>query len=69
MRGSDGAVNLSGSAKVKAIRDAFAKVKNVPTVIFGPATFDVATRRVQGAMNAELVVHKGQFTIWNGKPT
>jgi len=53
----------------KAIRDAFAKVKDVPTVIFGPATFDVATRRVQGAMNAELVVHKGQFTIWNGKPT
>jgi branched-chain amino acid transport system substrate-binding protein len=53
----------------KAIRDAFAKVKDVPTVIFGPATFDVATRRVKGAMNAELVVHKGQFTIWNGKPT
>src|SRR5690348_4594842 len=53
----------------KAIRDAFAKVKDVPTVIFGPATFDVATRRVKGAMNAELVVHKGQFALWDGKQT
>jgi branched-chain amino acid transport system substrate-binding protein len=42
-------------------------VKDVPTVIFGPATFDVASRRVKGAMNAELVVRKGQFTLWDGK--
>jgi branched-chain amino acid transport system substrate-binding protein len=24
---------------------------------------------VKGAMNAELVVRKGQFTLWDGKPT
>ena len=53
----------------KAIRDAFAKVKDVPSVIFGTVTFDSASRRVKGAMNAELVVRKGQFAIWDGKPT
>jgi branched-chain amino acid transport system substrate-binding protein len=63
------AVLKIGGADRKAIKDAFAKVKDVPTVIFGKATFDVETRRVKGAMNAELVVRKGQFTIWDGKPT
>src|SRR5215831_9070257 len=58
-----------GGTDRRAIRDAFAKVKDVSTVIFGPASFDVETRRVKGAMNAELVVRKGQFTIWDGKPT
>jgi branched-chain amino acid transport system substrate-binding protein len=63
------AVLRINSADRKSIRDAFAKVKDVPSVIFGQATFDVETRRVKGAMNAELVVQKGQFTIWDGKPT
>jgi branched-chain amino acid transport system substrate-binding protein len=63
------AVVRIGGTDRKAIRDAFAKAKDVPTVIFGPASFDVETRRVKGAMNAELVVRKGQFTIWDGKPT
>ena len=63
------AVLRIGGTDRKAIRDAFAKVKDVPSVIFGQATFDVETRRVKGAMNAELVVQKGQFTIWDGKPT
>jgi branched-chain amino acid transport system substrate-binding protein len=63
------AVLKIGGTDRKAIKEAFAKVKDVPTVIFGSATFDVETRRVKGAMNAELVVRKGQFTIWDGKPT
>ncbi|RTM12160.1 MAG: ABC transporter substrate-binding protein, partial [Bradyrhizobiaceae bacterium] len=63
------AVVKIGGTDRKAIRDAFAKVKDVPSVIFGTATFDVATRRVKGAMNAELVVRKGQFALWDGKPT
>ena len=33
----------------KAIRDGLAKVKDVPSVIFGKATFDAATRRVKPA--------------------
>lgn len=61
------AVLRIGGSDRGAIRDAFAKVRDVSTVIFGPATFDVASRRVKGAMNAELVVRKGQFTLWDGK--
>ncbi|HZR73315.1 ABC transporter substrate-binding protein [Bradyrhizobium sp.] len=63
------AVLRIGGTDRKAIRDGFGKVHDVSTVIFGPATFDVATRRIKGAMNAELVVQKGQFTLWDGKPT
>ena len=61
------AVLKIGGTDRRAIRDAFAKVRDVSTVIFGPATFDVESRRVKGAMNAELVVRKGQFTLWDGK--
>jgi branched-chain amino acid transport system substrate-binding protein len=61
------AVIRIGGPDRKAIKEAFPKVKDVPTVIFGPATFDVASRRVKGAMNAELVIRKGQFTLWDGK--
>jgi branched-chain amino acid transport system substrate-binding protein len=63
------AVLRIGGTDRRAIRDAFAKVHDVSTVIFGPATFDVASRRVKGAMDAELVVRKGHFTLWDGKPT
>jgi branched-chain amino acid transport system substrate-binding protein len=63
------AVVRIGGTDRRAIRDAFPKVRDVSTVVFGPATFDVASRRVKGAMNAELVVRKGQFTLWDGKPT
>ncbi len=63
------AVVRIGGTDRRAIRDAFTKIRDVSTVIFGPATFDVASRRVKGAMNAELVVRKGQFTLWDGKPT
>jgi branched-chain amino acid transport system substrate-binding protein len=63
------AVLRIGGTDRKAIRDAFAKVKDVPSVIFGSVTFDVESRRVKGAMNAELVVRKGQFAVWDGKPT
>jgi branched-chain amino acid transport system substrate-binding protein len=61
------AVLRIGGTDRRAIRDAFSEVHDVSTVIFGPATFDVASRRVKGAMNAELVVRKGQFRLWDGK--
>jgi branched-chain amino acid transport system substrate-binding protein len=47
----------------KAIHDGLAKVKDVPSVIFGKAKFDTATRRVDGAMNVELVVKDGKFQL------
>jgi branched-chain amino acid transport system substrate-binding protein len=50
-----------------AIRDGLAAIKDVPSVIFGKATFDVQTRRVAGARAIYLVVKDGQFTLWDGK--
>src|SRR6266581_4545954 len=61
------AVVRIGGTDRRAIRDAFTKVRDVSTVVYGPATFDVASRRVKGAMNTELVIRKGQFTLWDGK--
>jgi branched-chain amino acid transport system substrate-binding protein len=60
------AMRIGGTGR-RAIRDALAKMRDVPTVMFGPATFDVETRRVKGAIYAELVVKKGRFTLWDGK--
>ena len=57
------AVVKIGGTDRRAIRDAFTKVKDVSSVIFGKATFDVESRRVKGAMNAELVVRKGQDQV------
>jgi branched-chain amino acid transport system substrate-binding protein len=51
----------------RAIRDAFAQLRDIPSVIFGKATFDPATRRILGAKNAELIVKDGRFQIWDGK--
>jgi branched-chain amino acid transport system substrate-binding protein len=56
-----------GGTDRRAIRDALGQLKDVPSVIFGKATFDVATRRILGAKNAELVVKDGRFQIWDGK--
>jgi branched-chain amino acid transport system substrate-binding protein len=63
------AVLRIGGTDRRSIREAFVKVKDVPSVIYGNVSFDADTRRVKGAMNAELVVSKGQFAIWDGKPT
>lgn len=50
----------------KTVRDTLAKVKDVPSVVYGKATFDPKTRRVAGARSAELVVKGGRFTLWDG---
>jgi branched-chain amino acid transport system substrate-binding protein len=63
------AVVRIGGTDRRAVRDAFAKVRDVSTVVYGPASFDVASRRVKGAMNTELVIRKGRFTLWDRKPT
>jgi branched-chain amino acid transport system substrate-binding protein len=51
----------------KAIRDGLAEIKDVPSVIYGKATFDPQTRRVAGARAVYLVVKDGKFTLWDGK--
>jgi len=50
-----------------AIRDGLAQIKDVPSVIYGKATFDPQTRRVAGARAVYLVVKNGAFTLWDGK--
>ena len=48
------------------IHQGLAKVKDVPSLIFGKASFDTNTRRVNGAMNVELVVKDGRFQLHQG---
>ena len=50
-----------------AIRDGLAQIKDVPSVIYGKASFDTQTRRVAGARAVYLVVKNGQFVLWDGK--
>lgn len=62
------AIRTAGSTERKAIRDAFYKLKDVPSVIFGRASFDAQTRRVAGVKSVDLVVKGGQWAAWDGKP-
>ena len=48
----------------KAVRDALHKIKDVPSVIFGKATFDPASRRVNGVRSVDLVVKDGKWAVW-----
>jgi len=50
----------------KAIRDAFTKIKDVPSVIYGSVTFDPVTRRVSKPQFVDLVVKDGKFVPWDG---
>ena len=50
----------------KAIRDGLAAARDVPSVIFGQATFDPTTRRVTGGTPAFLVARNGAFVTWDG---
>ena len=49
-----------------AIRDGLASIKDVPSVIYGKASFDTQTRRVAGARAVYLVVRDGKFGLWDG---
>lgn len=47
----------------KAVRDAFYKIKDVPSVVFGKANFDSQTRRVIGVKSVDLVVKDGKWAL------
>ncbi len=47
------------------IHDGLAKVRDVPSVLFGNVTFDAATRRVSHPSSVDLVVRDGQFAVWH----
>jgi branched-chain amino acid transport system substrate-binding protein len=61
------AVIALGGTDRKAIRDAFATVKDVPSVIYGKVRFNPQTRRVDDFLGARLIVKDGKFIVWNGK--
>jgi branched-chain amino acid transport system substrate-binding protein len=46
------------------IHDGLAKVRNIPSVLYGSLTFDPATRRVSHPSSVDLVVRDGQFVVW-----
>ncbi|MDM0070549.1 ABC transporter substrate-binding protein [Variovorax sp. J31P207] len=51
----------------KAVRDAFYKIKDVPSVVFGKANFDPQTRRVIGVKSVDLVVKDGKWALGDAK--
>ncbi len=61
------AVIALGGTDRTAIRDAFARVKDVPSVIYGKVTFNPQTRRVDDFLGARLIVKGGKLAVWNGK--
>lgn len=50
----------------QAIQAGLSQIKDVPSVLFGKASFDPETRRVSGAKNVDLVVRDGKFAVWDG---
>ena len=54
-----------GSSR-EAIHDGIGKIKDLPSVVFGSATFDPVTRRVSGPHFVRLIVKDGKFVIWDG---
>jgi branched-chain amino acid transport system substrate-binding protein len=50
----------------EGIHEGLAKIKDVPSVVYGSITFDPATRRVSGAKFERLVVKDDKFALWDG---
>jgi branched-chain amino acid transport system substrate-binding protein len=50
----------------EGIHTGLAKIRDVPSVVYGRMSFDPATRRVSGARYERLVVKDGRFTLWDG---
>ena len=59
-------IEQSGTDR-RAIRDGLAQLKDVPSVIYGKATFDAETRRVNQPRYARLMVKDGTFVAWDGQ--
>jgi branched-chain amino acid transport system substrate-binding protein len=50
----------------EGIHQGLARIKDVPSVIYGKMTFDPVTRRVHGASYKYLLVKDNAFAIWDG---
>ncbi|NUX55588.1 ABC transporter substrate-binding protein [Paraburkholderia youngii] len=58
----------TGGLDRRGVRDALPRLHDVPSVVFGKATFDPATRRVIGVKSVNLVVENGQWALLGSKP-
>lgn len=56
----------AGGATRQGVKDGLAKVKDVPSVIYGKVSFNTETRRVQSPVDVRLVIQKGAFKVWDG---
>ncbi|MFN8470503.1 MAG: ABC transporter substrate-binding protein [Caldilineaceae bacterium] len=63
------AIKIGGPTR-EGVHGALPKLKDVPSVIYGVANFDPATRRVIDPQFVNLQVKDGAFIVWDGvKPT
>lgn len=56
----------AGGATRAGVKDGLAKVKDVPSVIYGKVSFNTETRRVEKPVDVRLVIKDGQFIVWDG---
>jgi len=59
----------TGGTTRQGVHDALPKLHDVPSVVFGKATFDPRTRRIDGVKSIDLVVHDGQWTLLPAQQT
>ena len=57
----------AGGLDRRGVRDALPKLHDVPSVVFGKATFDPNTRRLLGVKSVDLVVQNGRWVLLNEK--
>ena len=48
----------------KAIADGLAKIKDVPSVVYGTVTFDTNTRRVANPFVSRITIENGKWVAW-----
>lgn len=59
------AIRIGGPTR-QGVHDALPQLKDVPSLIFGSATFDVETQRVLNPTFVNLRVVDGAFVLWDG---
>ena len=59
------AIEIGGPTR-EGIHGALSQIKDVPSVIYGKASFDPETRRVKDPQFVNLQVVDGEFVLWDG---
>lgn len=59
----------AGGENRRGVRDALLKLHDIPSVVFGKASFDPSTRRVIGVKSVNLVVDNGHWVLLDPKRT